>query len=188
MNSPLNLIDPFGLCGSSASKSGKAINYCPEQGGNGSAGFGWDEFDILQLALTPTGPPQPVFNGDTVTWVTPYGNIGLLSLLGAPPSTGGGGGNTSGPDGPQKPTVKATPTLKFKPPSWQNFTHEFLPCYGGQLLGNLLTGDGAVGTVGTVALTVAKPLIGGPLLLVWTGINAFQAGAACAFASRAVYQ
>jgi hypothetical protein len=94
-------------------------------------------------------------------------------------SSGGGGGST----------VRATPTLKFKPPSWQNFTHEFLPCYGAQLVDNLVGDDDkALVTFGTVALTVAKPLLGGSLLVVWTGIAAFSAGSKCAVASRGYYQ
>jgi len=97
-------------------------------------------------------------------------------------TAGSGGGNSSG-------TARATPKLKFKPPSWHNFTHEFLPCYGAQLLDNFVGNKGkAAVTAGTVALTVKNPLIGGSLLVVWTGINAFKAGAACAVASRAVYE
>lgn len=94
------------------------------------------------------------------------------------------GGNTSGGS-----TASPTPKLTFRPPRWQNFTHEFLPCYAGQLLGNFVGDKGkAAVTAGTVALTVKNPLIGGSLLVVWTGINAFKAGAACAVASRAVYE
>jgi hypothetical protein len=84
--------------------------------------------------------------------------------------------------------VRATPKLTFKPPSWHNFTHDFLPCYGTQVIANLFTGDDLVGTVAAVALTAKSPLIGGPVLVDWTGINAFKAGAACAITSRAVCQ
>jgi RHS repeat-associated protein len=112
--------------------------------------------------------------------------------------TGGrGGGNTSGnprcgaPPFPScvPPTVSATPKLTFRPPSWQNFTHQFLPCYGGQLLGNFLGNDDQAGvTAGTIALASKLPKLGGPLLVLWTGLNAFKAGSDCAVASRAVYQ
>lgn len=86
-------------------------------------------------------------------------------------------------------TVRATPTLTFKPPSWHNFTHKFLPCYSGQLLNNFVGSDGKAGvTAGTVALAVAKPVLGGPLLAVWASLAAFQAGSACAIASRGYYQ
>jgi len=99
----------------------------------------------------------------------------LLGMAGGGNSTGGG-------------TVRAAPKLKFKPPSLQNFTHEFLPCYGAQLIGNFFTGDGLVGTAAAIALTVTKRAVGVPVLLVWTGINAYRAGAACAIASRGYYE
>jgi hypothetical protein len=100
-----------------------------------------------------------------------------------------GSGNTSGNASSGGATVRATPKLRFKPPSWDNFTHEFLPCYAGQVLGNLVGDKGkAAVTFGTIALTVKNPLLGGSLLVVWTGINAFKAGAECAVASRAVYE
>ena len=99
--------------------------------------------------------------------------------------SGSAGGNNSG----QAPQIGPQPTLTFKPPSWQNFTQDFLPCYGAQLLDNFVGNKGkAAVTAGTVALTAKNPLLGGSLLVVWTGINAFKAGAACAVASRAVYK
>lgn len=103
----------------------------------------------------------------------------------SPGGPGGGGGGNSGGGA----TVGATPKLKFKPASWHNFIHEFLPCWSGELVNNFI-GDyekGAV-TAGTVAATAKSLPKGGPLLVLWTGINAFKAGAACAVASRAVYE
>ena len=90
---------------------------------------------------------------------------------------------------PMPSKISATPTLTFRPPSWSNFAHDFLPCYGAQLLYNFLgTDDQAAVTAGTVALMVTRPKLGGPLLALWAGINGPKAGAACAFASRAVYR
>jgi hypothetical protein len=94
------------------------------------------------------------------------------------------GGGGSG----QAPQISPQPTLKFKPSSWHNFTHEFLPCYGVQLTANFFTGEGLVGTTAGVALTVGKPIFGAPVLAIRAGINAFRAGAACAVASRGYYQ
>ena len=101
-----------------------------------------------------------------------YGNLGLLSHIGTTDET-----------------VRPARKLRFKPPSWHNFAHDFLPCYGGQLLGNFLGSSGKAGTTtGTLALFVNKPKLGGPLFVLWTFINAHKAGAECAFASRAVYE
>jgi len=99
------------------------------------------------------------------------------------------GGNTSGLSDNPGGTVRGAPKLKFKPPSWRNFTHEFLPCYQGELYNNLMGNDDrALVTVATIALTVVRPPIGAPLLALWTGVNAFKAGAACAYSSRAEYE
>ena len=76
--------------------------------GGGGAGF-WmfgigDEFDVLFFGFTPTGPPYGVPNCSDpaadcgVTWETPYGNLALLSLLGA---------SDAGVAGPQTPTCTA---------------------------------------------------------------------------------
>jgi len=86
-------------------------------------------------------------------------------------------------------TIKATPQLKFRPLSWKNFTNQFLPCYGGLLIKNFLGNDDNAGvTAASIALAVLKPKIGGPLLLLWAGVNAVDAGAKCAYTSRAVYE
>jgi hypothetical protein len=37
-------------------------------------------------------------------------------------------------------------------------------------------------------VTMAKPLLGVPLLVVWIGVGAFKAGAACGVSSRSVYE
>jgi RHS repeat-associated protein len=98
-------------------------------------------------------------------------------------SGGSGGGNRS------DTTITATPTLKFKPPSLKNFTFDFLPCYGSALLGSFLGNDSKAGaTAGTIALFWKRPKLGGPLLAIWSTVAAFNAGSACAVASRGYYQ
>lgn len=64
------------------------------------------------------------------------------------------------------------------------------PCYGAELYNNFLGNDDRTWvTAGTVAaLKLKNPWAAGAALVVWTGINAFQAGSACAVSSRAVYQ
>jgi hypothetical protein len=98
-----------------------------------------------------------------------------------PPSGNDIRGNNSG-DGS---TVRPAPKLTFKPPTLKNFLVDFLPCYGAQVLGNFVGSTGKTWvTMGTVALTATKPLTGGPLLVLWTGINAYKAATACTLASR----
>jgi RHS repeat-associated protein len=86
VNNPVSATDPSGLC-----------FLCT---GGHSAYDGWDPFDILQLAFTPTA--IAVFNPDlgpllgdplgraaaleSGQAILVYGNISLLSLLGGPPS------------------------------------------------------------------------------------------------------
>lgn len=114
------------------------------------------------------------------------GQLGICTMSLAPLDRSATSGNNS--RGPQAPNVSPQPTLKFKPPSWRNFTHEFLPCYGAQLTANFFVGDGLVGTTGAVALTAVKPIFGAPVFAIWVGLNAFRAGSACALASRGYYQ
>ncbi len=116
------------------------------------------------------------------TCLTTFNVIGVSTTL---PGTAGLGGTPQS----QAPKVSPQHVLKFRPPTWTNFADEFLPCYGAQLLNNFVGSDGKAGvTAGTIALAVAKPLLGGPLLVVWTGLAAFQAGSACAVVSRGYYQ
>ena len=97
-----------------------------------------------------------------------------------PPPSGNSSGGAS---------ISATPKPTIKPPSWDNFLHEFLPCYAGQLLDAFVGNKGKAGvTAGTIALAKKTPVVGRPLLLIWVGINVPKAGLACAYASRTVYQ
>jgi RHS repeat-associated protein len=202
-NNPLNRIDPTGMNDCEEHADCENIFY-------GTGDFGQPGEDILGAACCVMDTTVIVDNliGNTIADVMALDagagfvftvqqstssfapdTISVADMLNGSwgPSNGGGRGNSSGT--PQQPKVSAQPTLKFKPPSWQNFTHEFLPCYGAELYNNFLgTDDQTWVTVGTVALTVKSPWIGGPLLVVWTGINAFKAGSACAVASRGYYQ
>jgi hypothetical protein len=171
------------------SSPGGAATTCPNNDCSGLvARQGPGDTTVFQTWVPPsiTNPLNP---GDPIQVTTGY-----WQTLGTSTSSTSGlglGPNFALPNSyrVQPPTLMATPTLKFKPPSWQNFTHDFLPCYGGQLLGNFVGNDDrATVTFGTVALFSLKPFIGGPLLVAWTAVNAFKAGSACALASRAVYQ
>jgi RHS repeat-associated protein len=99
---------------------------------------------------------------------------------------------SSGSPGPlvplNAPTIRATPTLRFRPPSLSNFANEFLPCYGAQVVYQLIGSDGAEITIPTIALTAVKPVIGGTLSVVWLGIVAGKAGVGCTISSRGYYQ
>jgi RHS repeat-associated protein len=214
MNVPMNLVDPSGMCAQIRDADGQfhCIDTCPEcVGGGGSTCyvdgiitscqdvmhefFHDDPFEVLRAAYTPTGTtPNPNCpNLDCANLkeadLLVYGNLGLLSLVDVfyrsflPPFLGG---NTSGLGTVAGPT----PKLTFKPPSWKNFTHEFLPCYGARLYNNFLGNDDRTWvTAGTVAaLKLKNPWAAGAALLVWTGINAFDAGSKCAVASRAVHK
>ncbi|MFI5059357.1 MAG: RHS repeat-associated core domain-containing protein [Candidatus Acidiferrales bacterium] len=182
LNNPLNFIDPFGLgdCRADDKECPPVVEpvdtpicdwFCFTGGGPDPAPTGPPDSNIPPGCTLQENPIFP----EQFDLVCPIQQSKNSSGPSAP------GGNTSG-------TVRATPKLQFKPPSWHNFTHEFLPCYGSQLIGNLFTGDGLVGTGAAVALTVTKVTVGGPVLVVWTGINAFKAGAACAIASRGYYE
>jgi RHS repeat-associated protein len=204
-NDPMDWIDPFGLyqCPTAALYDGSCLIFgggglgptCMVDGVGTDCGqvfhqfFHDDPFEVVKAASTQTGTatnPECPSPDDCPKGVSPtipvYGNIGVLALLSL------SGNNSSGPGAPTHPRVNAAPTLRFRPPSWQNFTHKYLPCYVGQLTANFFTGDGLVGTAGVVALTVAKPVVGGPVSAVWTGINAFRASETCTLASRAVYE
>ncbi len=211
LNNPMAYIDPLGLHHCAPNQNGPAQNNGPCAGGISSSPMSGD-YPVESYSYV--GGPMTTYSSDSVVGdTTSYGlqfvGIGPPELYGvfahvySNQSTpidsailGGGasslssfgiGGGSSGGGGGS--TVRATPTLKFKPPSWQNFTHKFLPCYGAQLVDNLVGDDDkALVTFGTVALTVAKPLLGGSLLVVWTGIAAFSAGSKCAVASRGYYQ
>lgn len=183
INNPLAFIDPFGLANCEGWTG-------PD--GYTSGGGGTDN-------LPPCTPP-PIYMPEWATifvdvWAPFEGDpsscpTGMNCGFG-PWSSGSGtgpGGSGGGGSSGQVPQIGPQPTLKFKPPSWHNFTHEFLPCYGAQLTANFFTGDGLVGTAAGVALTVAKPIFGAPVLAIWAGINAFRAGTACAVLSRGYYQ
>lgn len=91
--------------------------------------------------------------------------------------------------GGQAPQIGPQPKQTFKPPSWQNFTHVFLPCYVGGAYNNFFGDDGKTFvTLGTGIAVLANPLVGGTLFGAWVAVNAFKAGAACAVTSRSVYQ
>jgi RHS repeat-associated protein len=183
LNNPLSFIDPAGLfCAwddhtrdDEPENGGATRLECLAQGGE------WVD------TSGPGGCDGPCGGGGGSSGVDPCA---------LPGSCGGGGSGScppplvcSGDSSGQAPQIGPQPTLTFKPPSWQNFTHDFLPCYGAQLIDNFVGNKGkAAVTAGTVALTAKNPLLGGSLLVVWTGINAFKAGAACAVASRAVYK
>ncbi len=219
LNGPMTYTDPLGLvCSADAGGRDTPCNPGNSGGGGGSGSFGgYGTFGLMGIPVTAgpqygwsltgmvPGPSMSEYISNTpglldgmysvtsaigiVSWgLVPGTVIGNgFDLVGSGVGLGGGGGNSSG--GPQKPKVSAQPTLKFKPPSWHNFTHEFLPCYGGQLLGNFLGDEDRGGTTAAaVALAVTVPKLGGPLLVLWTGLNAFKAGSECAVASRAVYQ
>jgi len=201
LNNPLALIDPSGLSDCIDGHIGCNCDPLADDGCTNDLlgakprdplGCGWADFwggdcatenRMFGGSLTRSGAiilPYPwgqcmETTGDYVCWNNVDPNYFLY----------GGRGNTSG----QAPQIGPQPTLKFKPPSWQNFTHEFLPCYGAQLLDNFVGSTGKTWvTLGTVALTVKKLSTGGPLLVVWTANAAFKAGSACALASRGYYQ
>jgi RHS repeat-associated protein len=97
-NDPTVLTDPSGLCAQIRDADGnfRCYDTCPQCTTGGI--FGWDEFDLLRLATTPTSGgdllPNPRYWGtgpcpDDCLGVPPffvdpfvYGNIGLLKLLG----------------------------------------------------------------------------------------------------------
>lgn len=85
-------------------------------------------------------------------------------------------------------TQKSSESLLTRPPSLD--MSPGFPCYGAELYNNFLGNDDRTWvTAGTVAaLKLKNPWAAGAALVVWTGINAFQAGSACAVSSRAVYQ
>jgi RHS repeat-associated protein len=104
LNDPANLTDPSGLCGQDSRMRCKEapkgfFDWNTDGGIPDWALFGLlglangDEFGLLQLAFAPTGPDYRVHNCEDPdedcgnTWITPYANMGLLSLL--------GGGNSS---------------------------------------------------------------------------------------------
>jgi len=165
--------------------------------GGGFGGYSFPDFGINSFILPGIGlgaDPWFALNpfGLGMPSCFPFFDNGAGNIIYAGTCGGGDSGTGGGPanNGTQQvPKVIPQPMLKFKPPSWHNFTNEFLPCYGAQLLNNFVGSDDKAGvTAGTVALTVAKPVLGGPLLVVWTSLAAFQAGSACAVASRGYYQ
>ena len=194
-NDPMDFLDPTGL---GQHQSGPAcINVYARANCNGLPPWvcggqicgGWqnfyDPFGLMAVTVVGYNVTQGAFVPDPEFLGTGVQNFTVSTIFGPVAGLNGvgdGSGNSSG-------TVRATPKLKFKPPSWQNFTHEFLPCYGAQLLDNFVGNDDkTLVTIATGILTLSKPLIGGSFLVAWTGRNAFKAGAACAFASRAVYE
>ncbi|HXN53933.1 MAG TPA: RHS repeat-associated core domain-containing protein [Candidatus Acidoferrum sp.] len=219
-NNPLNRVDPTGLndCEEHADCENIGLGLgatgqpgqdlfggqplcdvlgCDPWDGRPTIGIGGGgRFDLMNIPLviqaqgwipwTPdsgvTGPEGPGVGDPLYYWGATTVQIGTGLDLWVPGILGrdnGGGG-----------TVSATPKLTFKPPSWDNFTHEFLPCYGAELYNNFLGNDDRTWvTAGTVAaLKLKNPWAAGAALVVWTGTNAFQAGSACAVSSRAVYQ
>jgi hypothetical protein len=151
-------------------------------------GLGGGNFGGI-ATLTSVLPPYTIEtdaanSGDpTVDIGGTFGSWDFLTYFLAIPQVSGdnNGGNSSG-------TVRATRKLKFKPPSWDNFIHQFLPCYGAHLADHFIGNDTIWVTGGTIALTVKKPVLGGSLFLVWTGVGAFKAGSVCTIASRGVYE
>jgi RHS repeat-associated protein len=94
-NNPINATDPSGavttMCNSARDEA------CPYRDSGGFVfGSTWDEFDILQLALTPTQTPNPDWFagncmlwesdcGSMSPWIDTFGNVGLLGLFGGGP-------------------------------------------------------------------------------------------------------
>jgi RHS repeat-associated protein len=108
VNNPLNLADPSGLkpyqllcapAGTIGDIQCQGQSSGPG-GGAGTAFFGNDLFDIIQLAFTPTldCSQNADFCGANGLQTT-YGNLGILSLLGGTGNPGAGpDGNTSAPN------------------------------------------------------------------------------------------
>ncbi|HUL32553.1 MAG TPA: RHS repeat-associated core domain-containing protein [Candidatus Eisenbacteria bacterium] len=122
-DNPINATDPSGMdsihCNSMSPDDPCVVRIS----GGFIFGSTWNEFDILQMAFTPTGEvPNPDFMRTSCLeyWdcglISPtfpvYGNIGLLALLyGTGDDGGGGGGNKPANNG--KPPCISTSSLNW---------------------------------------------------------------------------
>jgi hypothetical protein len=84
------------------------------------------------------------------------------------------------------PNVHDNSTPRPNPPSWGNFVHRFLPCFGAQLINNFV-GDDDKTTV-TLTTNIAAIATGSPIAIgaaaLWDAQAELRAGIACATISR----
>src|ERR1700687_5966325 len=170
-NNPLALVDPFGL-----NECAPGEHDCNAGEGEGNPGqdilvgptalieFGidlgnfWDNQSHVgigggnfgSLAMLSVFQTYSVETDVTTTETSIDGSLGsdfLTYFLPIPSISGGGSGGGN--------TIKPSPKITFRPPSIINFVTVFLPCYGGQVLGNFFGDKGkAAATFGTISLTV----------------------------------
>jgi hypothetical protein len=210
-NTPLFMVDPLGLtpqtpslqCGptnvgsSARCSTSTGGGDCQLDGVDTDCGIvqtlvngGVTNIDPSTLFSSGNGTYQAYLSGGCVISIAIGGGTDTTCTAGQTINLYlGNSGNSNSPNNSGS-TVRATPQLRFEPPSWHGFIHKFLPCYGAQLIDNFVGDDGkATVTAATVAaLKLKNPWAAGAALVVWTGTNAFQAGSACAVSSRAVYQ
>jgi len=166
-NNPLSMVDELGH-GQAAGESKPSCTFAHYSAVNnncmevGRVLGALDEFDVLRMAITPTGTinvPGRSENGDSLTpgySFSVYGNASIISLVGAGPQL------RAPNNGNQKPKGCSVLDPNCKPPSYG----QFLECMAAIAPMNLFGGEtdtkaGSFGGLALVAATKWKAPVGG---------------------------